>query len=181
MKKFFIVIIIICSSIVSKELKAQKRFAWNRVVFGGNFGASFGTYESLVALSPSVGYRFTEKLTLGAGIIYQYYGIKLPAYKIDYSFNNYGSRFYGTYQIADFLVAHTELESLNLEYISYNNLGFPDGTKRRTINSWFVGGGYRQYISNNSTIDLMVLYNLTESAYSIYSNPIIRVSFGIGL
>lgn len=181
MKKLFISLVLLIGLSSNTNLFAQKGFSWNRVVFGGNFGASFGTYESLVALAPSVGYRFTERLTLGAGIIYQYYGIKIPQYKINYSFNNYGSRVYGTYQITESLIAHTELESLNLEYVTYSNIGIPDGTARRTINSWFVGGGYRQNISNNSTLDLMILYNLTETSYSIYNNPLIRVSFGIGL
>lgn len=181
MKKIAIVFLLMLGIFSTSNVRAQKGFSWNRVVFGGNFGASFGTYESLVALAPSVGYRFTEKLTLGAGVIYQYYGIKIPQYKINYNFNNYGSRLYGTFQITESLIAHTELESLNLEYVNYNNSGIPDGTNRRTINSWFVGGGYRQYISNKSTIDLMLLYNLNESTYSIYNNPLIRVSFGIGL
>lgn len=179
MKKVIFVIFFISSFLFSKNTEAQKGFSWNKVVFGGNAGASFSTYESLFALSPSVGYRFTEKLTLGTGVIYQYYRLKLPGY--DFKFNNYGMRLYGTYQINDFLIAHTEYESLNLEYIRYNGLGNPDGTSRRAIGSWFVGGGYRQYISRNSVVDLMVLYNLTETPFTPYSNPIIRVGFGIGL
>lgn len=179
MKKVFIALFFISSFLFSKNINAQKGFSWDRVVFGGNFGAGFSSFESVVALSPSVGYRFTEKFTAGAGIIYQYQSIKLPGF--NFSFNNYGGRLYGTYQINDFLIAHTEYESLNLEYIRFNGLGNPDGTSRRTIGSWFVGGGYRQFISRNSVVDLMVLYNLTETPFTPYSNPVIRVGFGIGL
>ncbi len=179
MKKGILVVMLMCLSIIHQSANAQKGFSWDRVVFGGNFGMGFSSYESLVALSPSVGYRFTEKLTLGAGGIYQYFGVRYPNFKFNY--NNYGARVYGTYQIADFLIAHTEYESLNLEYIKYNALGNPDGSLRTTIGSWLVGGGYRQYISRNSTIDLMVLYNLTETPFTPYSNPIIRIGFGLGL
>ncbi len=179
MKKIIFAISFICSTIVWSNAHSQKGFTWDRVVFGGNFGMSFSTFESLVALSPSVGYRFTEKLTIGTGVIYQYYGVRFPNFKFNY--NNYGGRLYGTYQITDFLIAHTEYESLNLEYISYNAMGNPDASLRRTVNSWFVGGGYRQYFSRNSTIDLMLLYNLTETPFTPYSNPVIRVGFGIGL
>jgi hypothetical protein len=179
MKKLILVVLLILGVFVSKTSFAQKGFSWDRVVFGGNFGMSFSTFENLVAASPSVGYRFTEKLTLGTGFIYQYYGVKYPNFK--FNFNNYGARFYGTYQITDFLIAHTEYESLNLEYINFNALGNPDGSVRRNVGSWFVGGGYRQFISRNATLDLMLLYNLTETPYTPYANPIIRVGFGIGL
>lgn len=178
MKKFG-VLFILMYLLMLNTTHAQKSFSWDRVVFGGNFGMGFSKYESLVALSPSAGYRFTEKLTIGAGVIYQYYGVNYPGFKFNY--NNYGGRVYGTYQISDFLIAHTEYESLNLEYIKYNALGNPDGSLRTTVGSWLVGGGYRQYISRNSTIDLMVLYNLTETPFTPYSNPIIRVGFGLGL
>lgn len=177
MKKLLILLIII-QAISLGEVKAQKGFSWDRVVFGGNFGMGFSSFESLVALSPSVGYRLTEKLTLGTGIIYQYYGVRYPNFKFNY--NNYGGRLYGTYQINDFLIAHTEYESLNLEYVNFNAMGNPDGSIRKSVGSWLVGGGYRQYFSRNSTIDLMVLYNLTETPFTPYSNPIIRVGFGLG-
>lgn len=179
MKKIFIAFFLFCSLFLSQNSFAQKGFTWSRVVFGGNFGASFSNYETLVGLSPSIGYRVTDKLTLGTGVIYQYYAVKYPGF--NYKFNNYGGRLYGTYQINDFLIAHTEYESLNLQYISYNTVGMPDGSSRRNVGSWFVGGGYRQYISDRSVVDLMVLYNLTETPYTPYSNPIIRVGFGLGL
>jgi len=158
---------------------AQGGFSWSRVMFGGNFGASFSSAESIVAVSPSIGYRVTERLTVGTGIIYQYNRIKLAPY--DFKFNNYGARFFGTYQLTPFLIAHTEYESLNLEYVSVNNLGIPDGTFRRTIGSMFVGGGYRQSMGGRSVVDIMLLYNLTETPYTPYTNPILRIGFGIGL
>lgn len=173
---FFILISLVINSDVSK---AQRGFTWDRLVFGGNFGAGFSTNESIFAMSPSVGYRFTERLTIGAGGIYQYYGIRIPGF--NFKFNNYGSRIFTTYQLTDFLIAHTEHESLNIEYIKYNSAGIPESTARRTINSLFVGGGYRQSIGRNSVVDLMLLYNLTETPYTRYTNPLVRVGFGFGL
>lgn len=173
---FLFTIIFVITSDVSK---AQKSFSWNKLVFGGNFGGGISNQESSIVLSPNVGYRFTERLTIGTGIIYQYYGVKLPGFKFD--FNNYGGRLYTTYQLTEFLIAHTEYDPLNLEYINFNSTGLPEGTSRRTVNSLFVGGGYRQSLGGNSVIDLMLLYNLTETPYTRYTNPIIRVGFGIGL
>ncbi len=39
---------------------AQRGFDWDRVGYGGNFGAGFSSYETFVAVSPTIGYRFTE-------------------------------------------------------------------------------------------------------------------------
>ncbi len=175
----FIFVLTLSVFITSDDAKAQKGFSTSKFVFGGNFGASFSNQESVVAIAPSVGYRFTERLTIGTGFIYQYYAIKFPGF--NFKFNNYGTRFFGTYQLTDFLIGHAEYETLNLEYINFNPSGLPDGTSRRTINSMLVGGGYRQMLGRNSVIDLMLLYNLTETPYTPYSNPIIRVGFGIGL
>lgn len=163
----------------TSDVMSQSGFSTKNFVFGGNFGANFSNQESVIAIAPSVGYRFTERLTIGTGFIYQYYAIKLPGF--NFKFNNYGTRFFGTYQLTEFLIAHAEYETLNLEYINFNSTGLPDGTSRRTINSTLVGGGYRQMIGRNSVVDLMLLYNLTETPYTPYSNPIIRVGFGIGL
>lgn len=179
MKKLFFVVTLLISCFFSVSTKAQSGFSTDRLVFGGNFGASFSSYETLIGISPSVGYKVTDRLTLGTGVIYQFYRIKITPF--DFKFNNYGARVYGTFQLNEFLILHSEYESLNLEYIKYNTLGLPDGTGRRTIGTTLVGGGYRQYISANSTIDLMVLYNLTETPYTRYSNPIIRVGLSFGL
>lgn len=179
MKKHIIVITLLISCFFSDSTKAQSGFSADRLVFGGNFGASFSNYETLIGISPSVGYKVTDRLTLGTGVIYQFYRYKIAPF--DFKFNNYGGRLYGTFQLNEFLILHSEYESLNLEYIKYNTLGVPDGTQRRTIGSMLVGGGYRQYISSNSMLDLMVLYNLTETPYTPYSNPIIRVGLSFGL
>lgn len=179
MKKLFFVVTLLISCFFSDSAKAQSGFSVDRLVFGGNFGASFSSYETLIGISPSVGYKVTDRLTLGTGVIYQFYRLKISPF--DFKFNNYGARFYGTFQLNEFLILHSEYESLNLEYVKYNTLGLPDGTGRRTVGTTLVGGGYRQYISANSTLDLMVLYNLTETLYTPYSNPIIRVGLSFGL
>jgi hypothetical protein len=45
-----------------------------------------------------------------------------------------------------------------------------------------VGGGYFQRIDgSNSGIFVMLLYNLTESLYTPYSNPIVRIGVNLGL
>jgi hypothetical protein len=52
---------------------------------------------------------------------------------------------------------------------------------RENISSLFVGGGYTQPFGNgNSGVTLMLLYNVMESDYRIYENPIIRTGINVG-
>jgi hypothetical protein len=55
------------------------------------------------------------------------------------------------------------------------------GKEKVEINSLFVGGGYRQPISNRVAMDLLILFNLNDSYNSPYSNPIFRLGVGVGL
>ncbi len=169
--------------LLNVSVQAQTGFSWDRVVLGGNFGAGFSSRESSVAVSPTIGYRINERLTAGVGAIYQYYQYKDPAQKIDFNFNNYGGKVFGNYMLPPFLIAHSEYELLDLEYIYINPVNATLDSRRRTVGSWFVGGGYRQMFgsNSNSSFDIMVLFNLTETAYTPYSNPIIRFGIGLGL
>jgi hypothetical protein len=55
------------------------------------------------------------------------------------------------------------------------------GSQMIELNSIFVGGGYRQPVSNRVAIDLLILFNLNDSYNSPYSNPIFRLGVGVGL
>jgi hypothetical protein len=145
----------------------------DRVFVGGNVGFQFGTV-TFAEVSPLIGYRFTDKISAGIGATYQYYRYKDPTYQLET--NVYGGRVFGRYFFTDYLFAHAEYEYLNLETYNF----YP--TKRLWVESFLVGGGYFQRISDsNSGIYIMLLYNLTESIYTPYSNPIIRIGVNLGL
>ncbi len=149
---------------------------WDRIYTGGGIGLQFGT-QTFVNISPLVGYRLTEKFSVGLSATYLYYRYKdyNPAYS--YSSNIYGGSVFSRYLIFENLFAHVEYEVLRLE--ARDNVSRLLGTK--DITSILVGGGYRQMIGDRSSINLMLLYNLNETTYSPYQNPIIRISFGIGI
>lgn len=151
---------------------------FDRLVFGGNLGLQFGT-ETIIDISPVVGYKITEKLIGGVGAKYLYYKTELlingNLYK--YSTNIYGGSVFGRYYLTPEFYAHTEYEILNLEVpddFVYGKL------VRRNITSFLVGGGYRQPLGDRASIGITLLYNLTEDRYSPYQNPILRVGFGFG-
>lgn len=148
----------------------NKGFSWDKVFVGGNFWMQFGNY-TFIDISPMVGYRFTEKFSAGLGPSYQYLSIKDLGYS--FSTNAYGGRVFGRYFIWQNLFTHSELELINLE-------AFDIQRRRVNVTNLYVGGGYRQMLGERAYADIVVLWNLNESVYSPYRNPIIRAGFNIG-
>jgi hypothetical protein len=147
----------------------KERFI-DRLYTGGNLGAQFGTV-TFIDVSPLVGYRITDKISAGIGATYQYYHYKDKFY--DFETNVYGGRVFGRYLFNDYLFGHAEYEYLNLEAFDFRR-------RRVDVGSFLVGGGYFQRISDRSGVVAMILYNFTESVYTPYTNPIIRVGFNVG-
>jgi len=156
------------SSMVRKNPPKQ-RFM-DKIFFGGNLGFQFGTV-TFADVSPLVGYRITDKIAAGVGVTYQYYRYKDRNY--DFTTNVYGGRLFGRYSFTDYLFAHAEYEYLNLEAFDFFR-------RRVDVNSVLAGAGYIQRFGSNSGIIAMILYNFTESAYTPYTNPIIRVGVSFG-
>lgn len=144
----------------------------DKVFVGGNMGLQFGTV-TFIDVSPLVGYRINDQLSVGVGATYQYYHYKDKVY--DLETNVYGGRIFGRYFFTDYLFAHGEYEYLNLEAFDF----FP--RRRVDVGSLLGGVGYFQRFGRNSGLVAMILYNFTESVYTPYSNPIIRVGINIGL
>ena len=143
----------------------------DKVFIGGNLGFQFGT-ETVADISPLVGYKITDKISAGIGITYQYYHYKDQYY--DFETNVYGGRVFGRYNFTDYLFGHVEFEYLNLEAFDFYR-------RRVDVESLLAGGGYTQHLGPRSGIVAMILYNFTESAYTPYQNPIIRIGFVVGL
>lgn len=149
---------------------------WDKVYFGGNFGLQFGN-QTLVDINPLVGYRLTEKLSVGFSATYIYYHITDSYYQLDYSTNIYGGSIFTRYYLLENIFAHVEGEVLNLEVPDY----FRNRFVRENIFGFYVGGGYRQPLGDRSSLNILLLYNLNEDRNSPYQNPIIRVGFGFGI
>ena len=127
----------------------------------------FGTITT-VNVSPVIGYKITERYSAGLGITYIYFSDKrtLPVY----SQNIYGGNIFNRFMLFDFLFAHAEYEILNGDWL-YN-------AKRFYINNMWVGGGLCQQ-SGNSSLGIMVLWNLLENDY--IKSPQIRIGVNIGI
>jgi len=146
----------------------------NKLYTGGGVGLQIGGV-TLIEVSPILGYIITNKLSVGIGASYQF--MKIREYNI--SSNTYGGSVFSRYTIWRNIFAHAEYELLNFENITlYNNV---ISKQRMYVSSLFVGGGYRQMIGENSAMVLLVLWNLNETPYTPYTNPILRIGVEIGL
>lgn len=179
-----ILFIILATSIISSKTFAQdnpnappsppKKPFKDRLFVGGNIGLQFGTL-TYIDISPKVGYKLTERFAAGIGATYIYINDK--RYRgFEYSTDIYGGRVFGQYKIFDNVLAYSEFEVLNGEV--YDDLLAE--MIRRNITSLLVGGGYVQPVGGRSNIMILVLWNLLESRYSIYQNPVIRIGFNLG-
>ena len=65
-------------------------------------------------------------------------------------------------------------------YDPYNNKLSP-GKTIMSYNSILVGAGYSQPVGGRVFMDMLILFNLNNTAFSLYSNPIFRVGVGVGL
>lgn len=156
-----------------KKEKKEERFI-DRLVFGGNLGASFGSY-TYVELSPKVGYRFTDKLTAGVGGTYLYISFNDPVWGGKYQSSIYGGSLFGIYSLTENFFAQGETELLNVK--TFDN--FENVYRRRWVPGIFVGGGLQTSMGGKSYARIAFLYNLTyDQALSPYANPfVIRIGF----
>ena len=162
--------------------KQKNHDFFDRIDLGGYLGAQFGTI-TLINVSPLASYRVTEKFHAGIGLTYQYY--KDKRFTPDYSTSSYGGSLFGRYFIWRDLFAHVEYAPLYVTYYDYYFDNTGNYSYRDKGSSWvhdfMIGGGYRQLISDRVSVNLMILWNINESYYSPYRNPIIRIGFGVGL
>jgi hypothetical protein len=147
----------------------------SRLFYGGGFGLQFGSM-TLIEFSPLAGYKITPKFGMGVSPTYKYYRFKDYYSTSTYSQTNvFGGSVFARYLVFENIFAHAEYESL-----SYNTK-VPGSLKQmKHFNSLLVGGGYRQQISENAAMNLMVLWNLNDTPDSPYTNPVIRMGFSLG-
>ena len=166
-----------------KPVKEKPKFS-DRLMFGGDIGLSVGTY-TYVNVSPAVGYRVTDRLIVGLGPIYIYenyknYNLESSMYgaKVITSFTVLrGTDINPNFQIGN-LILHMENEMLNVQPLMYDQFGQPVFGGRQWIDNFLIGGGLSQPLSSRFSVSVLILWDVTNNAYSPYSNPIFRIGFG---
>ncbi|GAB3533221.1 hypothetical protein GCM10027443_18350 [Pontibacter brevis] len=145
----------------------------DRMYTGGSFGLQFGTYTN-ISLLPILGYRLTDKFSLGVGLVYHFSKFA------SYAYSSYGARAFSQLELFNIgdgaVLGHAEVEFLNTKFEDRGRLS----TNRTNITLPLAGVGYRQRISDNASVDMLLLYNVNEGvAGNPYNNPVFRVGFNI--
>ena len=131
----------------------------DRLYVGGDANVFFGNTYSIISVAPIVGYKITDELSAGVGAKYQWFRDRL----FDYTDNIFGGSVFSRYLIGANLLAHAELEMLNVRDYSF----FAPADTRTLASMFFVGGGYRQGMGG-SYLTVMLLYDLIDDPNSPY-------------
>lgn len=137
----------------------------HRIYFGGTIGAQFGSY-TFIDFSPMMGIKLNKVVSFGAQSTFQY---------LSYNSQNYSSNILG---ISGFtrVKVYSEL-FFQAEYGVVNgNFNLVD-EKRETLTNFLIGAGYSYVLDQHFKMYGTVLFNVLQTPYHPYQNPLIRVGF----
>lgn len=172
-------ILINTTALSAQDKKPRENEVTYRFFTGGNLGLGLGTVTN-IDVSPMLGINVTNFWSVGCGLTYQYYrdnrfGPLADPIRLDIL----GARFFTRLLPIEQVFGHLEYE-----YLSYktNLYLFPgiDPDERINSSNLLVGAGYRQRLGINTYSYIMVLWNLNETIYTPYSNPVFRVGIEMG-
>lgn len=146
----------------------------DHLVWGGNVGLQIGS-QTLIDVSPLLGYKVTDRFVPGIGLTYRYISWRYQGYP-PVRANFYGGSIWARYYIIPEIFVHAEYEGLNGEWEPYLRPGY-----RYFLTTPFLGGGYSQSFGGASSY-IMLLYILNYSNDTPYSSPLVlRVGFTFGI
>lgn len=170
-----------------QKRKAAQQYAEQntKLFFYTGLGLGYSGYNGYsqfsFSLSPAIGYRVTDRLSVGPGISYAYnnYGFDTGLNTTQHiSASNFGVKVFAQLRVIDQFFIHAEYETTRAELLAVDNSGYlTGGTIARQVQTPLAGVGYRSQISNRAAADILLLYNFQDDYNSIYPNPVIRFNF----
>jgi hypothetical protein len=161
----------------------KKGFDPSRLIFGGQAWASFASGSSFLLLSPSVGYRITDKFWSGVNITYMYQTFTFPTGPNTTARQEqsvYGGSLWTRYYPIGQLFGHVELEGLNGEFFDEDYF-LQTGVyqlRRSWVPAVYAGLGYGGG-SGGVFGSFAIMWNLLyDPNRSFFANPIIRLGVG---
>jgi hypothetical protein len=139
------------------------KFEKQKIIYYGNIGLQLGTFTN-INLSPTIGYKFSDKLIIGLGPMYNF--VSYSNGRQSTSNSIYGARAYAKFFILENLFAIGDYQYLNAFWTSNQSRIWQEIP--------MVGLGYRRNISGNVYFDFSALWILNPEVLNYYSNPLIR-------
>jgi len=167
----------------TEEEESKKGFDPSRLFFGGNFGLTFGDF-TFINVSPQVGYRLTEKFSIGTGVNFIYqsskYSYAANAYdKSEYAYVGLGV--FGRFNPIKFLLLNVQPE---MNYIWGNTKQVGPGysyeykQEGKFVPSVLVGAGAVIPTGARGALIAMIQYDLVQNDLSPYGkNPFFSFGF----
>jgi hypothetical protein len=171
------------------RVKEDKTFS-EKIFFGGSIGMAFGTVTR-VDILPEVGMWVVPQWAIGIGGRYTFRKERFNA--IGEQINPYKAHIWGLSGFTEILpipdldkafnigikggiIFYGEWEGLYLDRSLLDpNAAVPKG--KGWVHLFLVGGGYRVPLGERAALNLLVLWDLTNNAYSPYTtNPLLRLS-----
>ncbi len=166
----------------AKKKKKTTGVDLTRLLIGPGFGFGAGTRAFSFNLSPSVAYCLTEDFHVGITLGFNYYqeaydynnflNGQRETYK--YKIPAYSASVFARYIFFDRMIVGIEPEINNTKLISSNYTyslttgKIIENSKRLTVPSVLIGGGYSQRISNFGYTYLMAMYDVVQNPNARY-------------
>jgi hypothetical protein len=169
-----------------QERKAAQQHAeqYTKLFVYSGIGLGYSSYYGFsnfnFSISPALGYRVSDRFSIGPGIsyAYNYYGQdSRNGGSISVSTSSVGAKVFAQFMVIDNFFVHAEYESTRAQLLVLDQFNQYVGTVTRSVQTPLLGVGYRSQISNRAAADIVLLYNFQDNYNSIYPNPVIRFNF----
>lgn len=155
-----------------QDEETTRGFDKSKLFFGGTFGLGFGSNQTLVNVSPQVGYRFNRTLAAGVGVNFIYssyrYRFYTPEFKENYGVA--GLNVFGRVYPIDYIFLQLQPEA----NYSWGKYKYYDGTPDQKLNGKIVpsllGGAGAAIPAGSGAFLIMVQYDLLQNVRSPYGN-----------
>jgi len=137
---------------------------------GGSIGFSFWGDYTRISLEPFVGYKLSQRLSVGGKLRYEYLNDKRGS--SDYKAHNFGASALSNYWLTKQIYAHGELAMMNYDY--------PTGNE--TVPFLMVGGGYSKMIRPGVSAYAEAVWDILNDDNSPYEagQPVVSVGVAAG-
>lgn len=161
-----------------EEGAKEKSEILEKLVFGGNLGGGYANGWNL-NISPTVGYKITDRTVTGLGLTYIYSDFQNPYYQNRTVYKVTGGRVFGQQLLFRNLYAHAEYEYLTYDLTVRSNDGRIISEFENQAPGLLLGGGHSTSFGYGLGFTIEVLYNvLYREGITPYSSPL-RIRGGL--